>query len=58
MVTYGGMSMQPVSIPTSLLIFKDLQFRGFWLSGRWVVSCFLQLVLTQTHSVLCLEYNK
>ena len=35
-VTYGGMSMQPVSIPTSLLIFKDLQFRGFWLSGRYV----------------------
>lgn len=34
MVTYGGMSMQPVTIPTSLLIFKDLRFRGFWLSGR------------------------
>uniref|UniRef100_A0A7S3QL23 Enoyl reductase (ER) domain-containing protein n=1 Tax=Dunaliella tertiolecta TaxID=3047 RepID=A0A7S3QL23_DUNTE len=35
MVTYGGMSMQPVNIPTSLLIFKDLNFRGFWLSGRF-----------------------
>lgn len=35
LVTYGGMSMQPVTIPTSLLIFKDLTFRGFWLSGRW-----------------------
>ncbi|KAF5834788.1 hypothetical protein DUNSADRAFT_8429 [Dunaliella salina] len=34
-VTYGGMSMQPVNIPTSLLIFKDLNFRGFWLSGRF-----------------------
>ncbi|GFH33178.1 predicted protein, partial [Haematococcus lacustris] len=34
LVTYGGMSMQPVTIPTSLLIFKDLQFKGFWLSGR------------------------
>jgi len=33
-VTYGGMSQQPVNIPTSLLIFKDLHFRGFWLSGR------------------------
>jgi NADPH:quinone reductase-like Zn-dependent oxidoreductase len=35
MVTYGGMSMQPVSIPTSLLIFKDITCRGFWLSGTW-----------------------
>lgn len=35
MVTYGGMSQQPVSIPTSLLIFKDISFRGFWVSGRW-----------------------
>lgn len=34
-VTYGGMSMQPVSVPTSLLIFKDLTFKGFWLSGRF-----------------------
>jgi mitochondrial enoyl-[acyl-carrier protein] reductase / trans-2-enoyl-CoA reductase len=33
-VTYGGMARQPVSLPTSLLIFKDLRFRGFWLS-RW-----------------------
>ncbi len=32
MVTYGGMSMKPVSVPTSLLIFNDLQLRGFWLS--------------------------
>lgn len=33
----AGMSMQPVTVPTSLLIFKDLAFRGFWLSGRQVV---------------------
>lgn len=35
-VTYGGMSMQPVSVPTALLIFKDISFKGFWLSGRLV----------------------
>lgn len=35
MVTYGGMSMQPVIIPTSLLIFKDITVKGFWLSGGW-----------------------
>lgn len=34
MVTYGAMSKQPVSLPTGLLIFKDIRFRGFWLS-RW-----------------------
>lgn len=32
-MTYGGMSLQPVSIPTSLLIFKDVACRGFWLSN-------------------------
>ncbi|XP_066140675.1 enoyl-[acyl-carrier-protein] reductase, mitochondrial-like [Euwallacea fornicatus] len=34
MVTYGGMSRDPLTIPTSSLIFKDLQFRGFWMT-RW-----------------------
>ncbi|OIW31094.1 NAD(P)-binding protein [Coniochaeta ligniaria NRRL 30616] len=34
MVTYGAMSKKPVALPTGLLIFKDLRFRGFWLS-RW-----------------------
>eukprot|EP00967_Tisochrysis_lutea_P066580 scaffold86763_cov17-Tisochrysis_lutea.AAC.2 len=48
MVTYGGMSMQPVNIPTSLLIFKDLNFRGFWLSGR----TFCSLLCTKEDPVL------
>ncbi|KAF7514703.1 hypothetical protein G7054_g15083 [Neopestalotiopsis clavispora] len=34
LVTYGGMSRQPVALPTGLLIFKDIRFVGFWLS-RW-----------------------
>jgi trans-2-enoyl-CoA reductase len=34
MVTYGAMSKQPVTIPNGLLIFKDIAFRGFWVS-RW-----------------------
>jgi len=33
-VTYGGMSRQPVALPTGLLIFKNIRFLGFWLS-RW-----------------------
>lgn len=32
MVTYGGMSMKPVSLPTSLLIFKNIQCLGFWIT--------------------------
>jgi NADPH:quinone reductase-like Zn-dependent oxidoreductase len=32
-VTYGAMSRQPVKIPTGLLIFKDLRFRGFWVTN-------------------------
>ncbi len=35
MVTYGGLSMQPVSIPTSPFIFNDVTLKGFWLT-RWV----------------------
>jgi trans-2-enoyl-CoA reductase len=35
LVTYGGMSMKACSIPTPLLIFKDIRARGFWLSGWW-----------------------
>ncbi|KAM6910523.1 enoyl-[acyl-carrier-protein] reductase, mitochondrial [Xenentodon cancila] len=34
MVTYGGMSRQPVTIPVSALIFKDVKIRGFWVT-RW-----------------------
>ncbi|KAI0980729.1 hypothetical protein GJ496_000474 [Pomphorhynchus laevis] len=34
MVTYGGLSLQPVTAPTGSLIFRDHRFFGFWLS-RW-----------------------
>ncbi|KAJ2849968.1 mitochondrial 2-enoyl thioester reductase, partial [Coemansia erecta] len=32
LVTYGGMSRQPVTLPTSLLLFKDIAARGFWMN--------------------------
>ena len=35
LVTYGGMSKKPVTIPTSLFIFKDIQLKGFWMT-TWV----------------------
>jgi mitochondrial enoyl-[acyl-carrier protein] reductase / trans-2-enoyl-CoA reductase len=34
-VTYGAMSRKPVSLPNGLLIFRDLQIRGLWVS-RWI----------------------
>lgn len=34
LVTYGGMSREPVIAPTAALIFKDIAFRGFWMT-RW-----------------------
>jgi len=37
MVTYGGMSRQPLTVPTSVVIFKDVSFRGFWFH-RWLHS--------------------
>lgn len=33
MVTYGGMSREPVSILTSAFIFKNLSFYGFWMTA-------------------------
>jgi len=35
MVTIGGMSKKPILVPTGALIFKDLTFRGFWMT-RWI----------------------
>ena len=33
-VTYGAMSKQPLTIPASMLIFKNIHFHGFWVS-KW-----------------------
>eukprot|EP00898_Chlorokybus_atmophyticus_P003470 jgi/Chlat1/4123/Chrsp269S03957 len=37
LVTYGGMSREPVMIPTSYFIFKDISARGFWVSN-WLTQ--------------------
>ncbi|KAK9481203.1 hypothetical protein V1514DRAFT_323229 [Lipomyces japonicus] len=34
LVSYGGMARKPVTVPVSLLIFKDIHLHGYWLS-RW-----------------------
>src|SRR5437899_8968243 len=34
LVSFGAMSLKPLKIPTGLLIFKDLRFRGIWIN-KW-----------------------
>lgn len=34
MVTYGGLSRKPITLPTSPFIFNDITCRGFWMT-RW-----------------------
>ncbi len=34
-ITYGAMGRKPLTLPNGLLIFRDLQFRGLWVS-RWI----------------------
>jgi mitochondrial enoyl-[acyl-carrier protein] reductase / trans-2-enoyl-CoA reductase len=33
-VTYGAMSLQPLTVPNGILIFKELRFTGFWVN-KW-----------------------
>lgn len=33
-VTYGAMSRRPITIPSSMFLFRDIRFRGFWLQ-QW-----------------------
>ncbi|XP_059724725.1 enoyl-[acyl-carrier-protein] reductase, mitochondrial isoform X3 [Haemorhous mexicanus] len=33
-VTYGGMAKQPVMVPVSAFIFRDMRLRGFWMT-QW-----------------------
>ena len=35
LVTYGAMGRKPLKIPNGLLIFRNLEFKGFWAS-RWL----------------------
>jgi len=41
LVTYGGMSMKPVTVATPQLIFRDVNVRGYWHS-RWMSQAFVK----------------
>jgi mitochondrial enoyl-[acyl-carrier protein] reductase / trans-2-enoyl-CoA reductase len=34
-ITYGAMGRKPITLPNGLLIFRDIQVRGLWVS-RWI----------------------
>lgn len=36
-ITFGAMAKRPLSIPNGLLIFKDISFRGLWVT-KWIES--------------------
>lgn len=37
LISYGGMSKEPLKIPVGLQIFKNLTCHGYWHSRRWPV---------------------
>src|SRR5437660_9758118 len=41
LVSFGAMSLQPLKIPTGLLIFKDLRFSGIWIN-KWYDDATMQ----------------
>jgi len=41
LVSFGAMSLEPLKIPTGLLIFKDLRFRGIWIN-KWYDAATMQ----------------
>ncbi|KAH8354912.1 hypothetical protein KR093_000928 [Drosophila rubida] len=52
MVTYGGMSREPVTVATGPLIFKDIAFRGFWMT-RWSKENYSAPERTQMFNDIC-----
>lgn len=57
MVTYGGMSKQPLTLPTSSFIFQNVVCRGFWLT-QWKAQQRIQFESTQIPSPLTLEMHR
>lgn len=65
LVTYGAMGLQPLQMSNSLLIFKDLQFRGFWINAWYqradigkIREMFDQLILLVTSGKLTVPVEK
>lgn len=53
LVTYGAMSKEALKIPNGFLIFRDISFRGFWLT-RWLKTAREQEVRGMFESLFAL----
>lgn len=51
MVTYGGMSKQPIVLPFELLAYKQLQLKGFWIS-QWYATHSVQERSDMMHDIV------
>ncbi|XP_018323422.1 enoyl-[acyl-carrier-protein] reductase, mitochondrial [Agrilus planipennis] len=57
-VTYGGMSREPVTVATSALIFKDIQVRGFWMSAWSKKNATSEERFEMFDELICMMVNK
>ncbi|EFA76940.1 trans-2-enoyl-CoA reductase [Heterostelium album PN500] len=57
LVTYGGMSRRPVTIPTSHLVFRNITSHGFWLT-KWLETHSQQERQAMFDTVFSLIRNK
>lgn len=51
LVTYGAMSKQPLSLPSSLFIFKNLSSTGFWMT-TWYKNCSFEERMSMTKELI------
>lgn len=56
LVSYGAMSKQPLSLPTSLFIFKNLICHGYWQS-RWYQTATAHQVHEQMQELISLAID-
>jgi trans-2-enoyl-CoA reductase len=59
-VTYGAMSKQALKIPNKFLIFKNIQFRGFWMT-QWYKQNGIadkEAMLAEIGELMCTEKLK
>lgn len=54
LVTYGAMSKQPLSIPNGLLIFHQIQLKGFWITP-WQQKASSEIIQSMFHALISLH---
>jgi len=57
LVTYGGMSKQPIKIPYELLAYKQLKMKGFWVA-KWYETNSESEKLSMLNEIIDMIRNK